>query len=207
MFAFIVKLFGCAEQTKQNSKTVKTDSFSELLSKSMEDFVNRPIHKVLTTQIIDTTSDDKLLQTVFDNLCEKLPKDYNKEYQTVLGWSKAQQAIYIIWWLEAEVNNGGYNQFYYNSSRQFAELAPAALKLVGALKFANLTERANEVYKKENEQIKKYQDGTLEGFSKSYEGNPLDKFDEEFYELYKKEELQEIQVAFIRNHKQDFIDK
>lgn len=207
MFAFIVNLFGCVEQTKQNGKPAKTDTLSEQFGKSMEDFNNRPIHKVLTTQIIDTTSDDELLQTVFDNLVEKLQKDYTKEYQTVLGWSKSQQAIYIIWWLEAEVNNGGYNQFYYNSSGQFAALAPGALKLVGALKFADLMAKANQVYKEENEKITKHQDGTSEGFSKSYEGNPLDKFDNEFYDLYKKENLQEIQVVYIRNHKQDFIDK
>ncbi|MGN6438005.1 MAG: DMP19 family protein [Agriterribacter sp.] len=120
---------------------------------------------------------------------------------------KAQQAIYIIWCLEAEINNGGFNQFYYNSSGQYAELTPDALILVGALKFADLTARANQVYKKEREKIVTHQDGTLEGFSKSYDDNPLNKFDNEFYDLYEEETLQKIQIDFIRNHKQDFIDK
>lgn len=206
MFASLLKLFGCSGQTKQSDKIAKSDTLNEQISKSIEDFKNRPIQKVLTAQIIDTTSDDELLQTVFDNLIGKFPKDYTKEYQTVLGWTKSQQAIYIIWCLEAEVNNGGYNQFYFNSSGQYADLTPDALKLVGASKFADLTMRANDVYKKENEKITKHQDGSLEGFSKSYDDNPLNKFDDEFYELYKKEDLQKIQVNYIRNHKQDFID-
>ncbi|CAN5207700.1 hypothetical protein BH11BAC5_BH11BAC5_13640 [soil metagenome] len=207
MFAFFLKLLGCSPQTKQSAKATKSDTLNDQFSKSLEDFQNRPIHKVLTEQIIDTTSDDELLQTVFDNLIAKFPNDYRKEYQTVLGWTKSQQAIYIIWCLEAEVNNGGYNQFYYNPSGQYADLAPDALKLIGALNFADLAARANEVYKNDNEKIKKEQDGTLKGFSKSYDDNPLGEFDDAFYNLCMKEDLQKIQVDFIRNHKQEFIDK
>jgi len=207
MFASILKLFGCSEQTTKNSTISKTDTLDKQISKSLEDFKNRPIHKVLTTQIIDTTSDDDLLQVVFDNIVEKFPTDYKKEYQAVLGLTKPQQAIYIIWCLEAEVNNGGYNQFYFNSSGQYADLAPDALKIVGAIKFADLTTRANDIYKKENDKITKHQDGTLEGFSKSYEDNPLDKFDDEFYDLEKSENLQKLQVDFIRKNKAQFVDK
>jgi hypothetical protein len=163
--------------------------------------------KILTAQIIDTTSDDELLQVVFDNLAEKLSKDYDEEYQAVLTWTKSQQAIYTIWWLEAEVNNGGYNQFYANSSGQFYKLLPDALKLVGAMKFADLTERANKTYESENKKITEHQDGTVEGFSKSYDNNPLNKFDDEFYDLYKTENLQQLQVDFIRKHKLEFIHK
>jgi hypothetical protein len=207
VFALLLKLFGYSGRPKQSDKVLKSNTLSEQINKSIESFKNRPIHKRLTTQIIDTTSDDDLLQIIFDNLIDKLPKDYTNEYQTVLGWTKSQQAIYIIWCLEAEVNNGGYNQFYFNSSGQYADLAPDALKLVGAPKFADLTTRANEVYKKEKEKIAIHQDGSLEGFSKSYNDNPLNKFDDEFYELYKKEDLQTTQITYIRNHKLDFIDK
>lgn len=207
MFVTLLKLFGCSGQATKENKNLTVDTLDEQISKSIEDFKNRPVHKVLTEQIFDTTSDDRLLQVVFDNLNEKLPKDYTLEYQTVLSWTKPRQAIYLIWYLEAEVNNGGYNQFYFNSSGQYYQLLPDALKLVGADKFSNLTERANKIYQQENKKITKHQDGTLEGFSKSYEDNPLNNFDTEFYDLYKTENLQQIQVAFIRNHKTEFIDK
>jgi hypothetical protein len=113
----------------------------------------------------------------------------------------------MIWLLEAEVNNGGYNQFYFNSSGQFYKQLPEALRLIGAYKFADLTIRANNTYEKENAKITKYQDGTIEGFSKSYDDNPLNKFDDEFYDLYKQEDLQKIQVDYIRKHKSAFVDK
>ncbi|NNV54108.1 DUF4375 domain-containing protein [Panacibacter sp. KCS-6] len=206
LIATILNLFGCSGQTKKNDIGLSKE-MEEQLAQSVEAFKNRPIHKELTEQIIDTTPDDNLLQVVFDNLSEKQPTNYEKEYETVMSWNKSRQAIYMIWALEAEVNNGGYNQFYFNSSGQFYKHLPDALRLVGATKFADLTKRANETFEKENPKITQHQDGTLEGFSKSYDDNPLNKYDDEFYDLYKMENLQQIQVAYIRKNKKEFIDK
>jgi hypothetical protein len=187
IIVMILNLFGCSERTKQNN--------------------NKPsIQTPLTEQIIDTTSDDMLLEVVYDNLFRKLSAAYDKEYEIVLSWNKSRQAIYMISRLEAEVNNGGYNQFYFNSSGQFAAALPEALKLVGATKFADLTERANSTFVKEKSKITEDQDGTVEGFSKSYENNPLNKFDEEFYKLNEVENLQKIQVDYIRKNKKEFTD-
>ena len=206
LIASIIDLFGCSGKTNKNDGKLSKD-MEEQITNSVETFKNRPIYKELTEQIIDTTSDENLLQVVFDNLSEKQPTDYEKEYETVMSWNKPRQAIYMIWALEAEVNNGGYNQFYFNSSGQFYKHLPDALTLVGANKFANLTKRANETFEKENPKITQHQDGTLEGFSKSYDDNPLNKFDDEFYDLYKTENLQQIQIEYIKTHKTEFIDK
>jgi hypothetical protein len=206
LISTLLNFFGCSGQTK-NKDGELSDEMKEQISKSVEDFKNRPIQKTLTAKVIDTTSDDNLLQVVFDNISEKLPSDYEKEYETVMTWNKSRQAIYMVWWLEAEVNNGGYNQFYSNSSGQFYKQLPDALTLIGATKFADLTKRANDTYQKENKKITQHQDGTIEGFSKSYDDNPLNKYDDEFYELYKVENLQQKQVDYIRKHKTEFIDK
>ena len=203
----ILNLFGCSGQTNKGNKNETKDNLQEQISKSMEDFENRPVYKNLTEKIIDTISDENLLQVVFDNLSAMQPSNYQKEYETVLSWNRSRQAIYMIWWLEAEVNNGGYNQFFFNSSGQFYKHLPNVLKLVGANKFADLTQRANDTFEKQNPKITQHQDGTIEGFSKSYDDNPLNKFDDEFYDLYKTENLQQLQVTFIRKHKTEFIDK
>ncbi|MND92385.1 hypothetical protein D3C80_845400 [compost metagenome] len=183
----IFNLFGCSETTKQNHSKPS-------------------IETSLTEQIIDTTSDDLLLDVVYDNLYRKLSATQDKEYEIVLSWNKSRQAIYMISQLQTEVNNGGYNQFYFNSSGQFAAALPEALKLVGATKFADLAERANRTFDKEKSKITKDQDGTVEGFSKSYENNPLNKFDEEFYKLNETKNLQKIQVDYIRKNKKEFTD-
>lgn len=201
----IFSLLGCSGNTMKDHNKFPQDT-EEKNIKSIEDLKKKPIYNKLTEQLIDNTPDGELLQVVFDNLSQKQSADYENELETLNSWNKSKQAIYIIWTLESEVNNGGFNQFYSNSSGKFYKYLPDVLKLVGANKFSELTRRANDTFEKENSKITRHQDGTVEGFSKSYEDNPLNKFDEAFYELYKTEELSQIQVDFIRKHKIDFID-
>lgn len=203
MFTLLFKWLGLSQKKNDQSK----NDLTEQITQSVENFKSRNTYKKLTSEIINNSSDDQLLQIVFDNLSKKFSADYKKEYETVMIFSKAQQAIYIIWCLEAEVNNGGFNQYYFNSSGQFAPLTPDALQLVGAHKFSALVAMANNVYETEYSNITEYQDGTLEGFSKSYNDNPLNKFDDEFYELYKIENLQQLQIDFIRKNLVSFIEE
>lgn len=160
----------------------------------------------LTEELIETTEPDNLPVMVFESLSERIGRNYKNEFKLVKSWNKSCQAIYVIWLLEGEVNNGGFNQFYANSSGNFAKLIPEALELIGSKKFSDLVRRANLTYKSEYSRITKYQDGTIEGFSKSYENNPLTIFDDAFYELYQEENLMDLQVKYIQAHKADFVN-
>ena len=209
LFVAILSLFGCSGPTSIKKPDVLSDTFKKNIRKVLDDYENRPVYKVLTSEIIDRSSDNDLLQIVIDNLSEKFPSDNTKEYKTFLSWNKPQQAIYIISILEDEINNGGFSQYYFNSSGQYANLAPEAFKMVGALAFENLTIRANKIYNMEYSKITKYQDDSGEGIgiSKSHEENPLNKFDDEFYKLEKTENLEKLLVKFIRKNKIQFVDK
>ncbi|KAA8478233.1 uncharacterized protein DUF4375 [Arcticibacter tournemirensis] len=160
----------------------------------------------LTISKIDKTSDSRLIQVVFRNIREKIKSLADDEYQAVSSLSKSRQAIYVIWHLQAEVNNGGFNQFYFNPVGKYAHLAPQALSHVGANKFSQLVVKANMTYEDYYDKITCQQDGTIEGFSRSYNDNPLNELDRQFYQLYSKEDLTAILIHFIRTHKQDFSD-
>ena len=67
-----------------------------------------------------------------------------------------------------------------------------------------MVRRANHAYEMENESITKHQDGTLDGFNKSCQDNPLNKYDGEFYSLDDAGQLQKILVGYIRDHKSEF---
>jgi len=202
----ILNILGCKGQSKNDSDELSKE-FLEQMDESINAFKNRKIYKEFTEQDIDAIPDDTILQAVFDNLSEKQPSDYEKEYETVLSWNKARQAIYIIWILEAEVNNGGFNQFYFNSSGQFYKHLAEALKLVGAEHFANLTERANQIYEENKDRLEEFDDGSIESFSESYKDNPLNDLDTEFYELYKSENLEQLQVKYIKDNWTKFTAK
>jgi hypothetical protein len=64
-------------------------------------------------------------------------------------WSEVSSAkrIFIsVWQLEAEVNNGGFHQYFWNSSGNLAADTPAALEAIGAIRTAEIVERANGLF-------------------------------------------------------------
>ena len=60
--------------------------------------------------------------------------------------SEAEQVFVSIWKLEAEVNNGGFSQYYFNSAGDHSLLAPSALRAIGAHQMAGIVEKANAVF-------------------------------------------------------------
>jgi hypothetical protein len=60
--------------------------------------------------------------------------------------SPGRRAILLAEALEAEVNNGGFDQYFLNSSGDGAALTPAALRLLAQEAAAALVERANALF-------------------------------------------------------------
>ena len=211
MFSTLFNFFGCKGQSKKTNNTTANIDIHKQLENSIEAFKNRPIYTKLTLQILDSVHDENLEQTIIDNIFSKQDSinSYEKNYSILKSLSKGRQAIFATWGLEAEVNNGGFNQYFFNfsSSGQYAEEARDGFALIGANKHANLTQRAIDSYMKNIKYFEKFNDGTLESFSKSYDNNPLDKFDKEFYALDSVEHLSKLRIDYIRKHKSEFIDR
>ena len=199
----LFNFFGCKTKGLENKEVDPNKEIQSLIDKSFDDFNNRKIYDKLTDNIISQTSDDHLLQTVFDNIETNFNEGEIYTVNELEKLSKGKQAIFAIWILQAEVNNGGFNQFYYNNG-QFSEMAYHGLELIGAQKYSNIVKRANSFYSEIKDELEKDDDGTIESFSKSYENNPLNILDNEFYELDKKERLDDIQIKYIRNNMDQF---
>ena len=200
MIGSLLKLFGCSGQEKKTTKPT-TD---EIL-KSVKDFQNRPIYKTLTADIISKIKDEELEQTIFDNISTNMESDSREEREIVKALTPGQRAIYVTWIIEGEVNNGGFNQFYFNSSGQFADMGEDAFKQIGANMFADLVRQANEIYSEIKDDLEQFNDGTTESFSESYDDNPLNDLDDKFYKLYEEEPLSQMKIKFIRNNVKEFV--
>ena len=87
------------------------------ISAAMEAFKNRKTYKELTPEILNAIPDDEVEQAVIDYVSAKIGDDFDHEVQIVAKLPIGAQALYITWWVEAEVNNGGFNQYYWNSPR------------------------------------------------------------------------------------------
>ena len=59
---------------------------------------------------------------------------------------ETDRVIVAVWALDGEVNNGGFEQFYFNSSGDYAYFVPSALNLINANQTAEIVQEANQEF-------------------------------------------------------------
>jgi len=64
------------------------------------------------------------------------------ERESMEALTDEERVVLAVEALEREVNNGGYDQFFVNSSREFAHIIVSALQRIGCKKTATITQRA-----------------------------------------------------------------
>ena len=192
MLSSILSVFGCDDM---NSDKKITDS-----SGAMQEFrQNIEANRILTRQMLDTTVDEKLEGKIIANINSKQDQDLGNEKDILPTLSNERQAIYYIYLVEAGVNNGGFDQFYLNQfintdgSYMFNKTS-GAFQMIKAIKFADLVERANQIFKAEEKDF--WEKGGLFG-----------ELDQEFYNTYKKENLFDLRIKFIRENIAAFVDE
>lgn len=141
-------------------------------------------YEFLKQEEISSIPDDELVYAVMSWMWSKFNTDWSDDFEIISSLPKPCQDIYSVYIIEGEVNNGGFNQCYFNSSRQFTKMAESGFKAIGAAGYADLMIRANTIYSEIKDDLEKYDDGTLESFSESYGDNPLNALDDEFYSKY-----------------------
>ncbi|WP_116127236.1 DUF4375 domain-containing protein [Lewinella sp. IMCC34183] len=189
-------------------KNAKSDISFDEISNSIDDYNLQVNDTVLSPELIANSDPFDLVYLIFNKIFNELPEDYTKQSQYIMqDLNEGQRAIYITWLWEGEINNGGFNQFYANPSGQYAAILPDLLLNIGANSFAELMVRSNILYAKNIQSITRHQNGTLEGFSKSYEDNPLNGLDKRFYDLNEKNGLINYQANFIRTNASLFVQE
>jgi hypothetical protein len=68
------------------------------------------------------------------------------ERKSLNSFNHAELRIFAVWTLEAEVNNGGFDQFFFNSSGELALEALGGLEMIGADAMADIVRRALAVF-------------------------------------------------------------
>src|SRR3989344_4641927 len=67
------------------------------ISQSVDEFIKRPIHKVLTKEVIASVNDNDLEQTVFDNISQLIRVSKKDEFHAIEELSPGQKAVYSTW--------------------------------------------------------------------------------------------------------------
>ncbi len=193
-------MVSCGKKEKQSDELIGDE-----IEASLKDFENRKRYSSITTDILKNIPDDKLEMAVIDYITDvKLKGDFKDEYRIIQNLGKGFRYIYITWSLDGEVNNGGFIQYFYNSSGLFAGDLAEALHNIKALKTEKIALEAIAVYNKEraiHEKVK--QDGSMESFMSSYGESELGRLDELFYKSG--EDLSSLRIKYIRENPDQFI--
>jgi hypothetical protein len=200
--ASLALTLGCTQPSPKNG-TSEMDVDDEAFRKSIEDFQNRKIYTSLDIETLQSIADDDLEQAVVDYVCEKI-ENAGEERIAIAALSDGNRALWHTWVLDGEVNNGGFNQYYWNTNGLFSEQAVEAFRFFGATNHATLMQKANTVRAEEEIAMKKYRDeNTLVSFSASYDESKLGPIDDEYYSL--DEVLSALRIAKIRQSPELFI--
>src|SRR5712672_1559263 len=99
--------------------TPEDPPMDDRIKKPLDDFANRGIYRSLSPQILASIPDDKLEQAVFDYAASKLEGHHDDEVHIVNKFPPGVRALYVTWEVEAEVNNGGFHQYYWNTADRY----------------------------------------------------------------------------------------
>jgi len=82
-----------------------------------------------------------------------IAKGKDDEKLLATRFSPGQKALYFIWYLDAEVMNGGFIQFYWNDNRKYLPPITDGLNLIGDTAMINLVNKADHEYLKHKKQF------------------------------------------------------
>lgn len=122
------------------------------------------------------------------------------------GWDRltyAEQVFLSVWELEAELNNGGFNQYFFNSAGDHAAQVSTALRSIGANNVAAIVDRALATF---GENFSEDRDARREGLeSIDPDSDLFDTLDAEF--LAYPDDLAALLAAFVAERRSEIRDR
>lgn len=122
----------------------------------------------------------------------------NDEIEKGKSLSYAQKSLYYWWYLDAQVTNGGFVQFYYNGYEKYIPTIVKGLEHIGDKKMSNLVKKADKIYQKNKKLMKKAQKSDLFGSDLYDRLDELSILDDEYFDL--NEKTMSLIEKYFRNH-------
>lgn len=157
----------------------------------------------VTMADITGASDEELWEILYQALIPRVTGSRDEQYATVKSWTRGLQMLWATQLVDEEVSNGGFNQYFFNSSGQFAVEAIEGFELVGAPERAALVRRAvNQLFRDAPRLREFYQPRTMEAFMESYKHTDLAAIDDEWSSA---PEFFTPRTRYIREHPEEFV--
>jgi hypothetical protein len=147
--------------------------------------------------------DEELWSILFQSLIPRVTGTRDEQYAVVKSWTKGLQMLWATQLVDDEVNNGGFNQYFFNSSGQFAMEAIEGFELIGAHERGTLVRRAVDQLFRDAPRLRQfYEQRTMEAFMESYSHTDLGAIDEAWF---KAPEFFTPRTRYIRENPEQFV--
>lgn len=121
------------------------------------------------------------------------------EYTALSG---AERVFRAVWELEAEINNGGFDQYFFNSSGDLARAAIDGLRAIGANAMARIVADAVVAAKYDPEVTHDVRQAALDDLDEE-NLEKLDEFDQAFYAY--PDDLTVLLYEYVSKHEAEFV--
>lgn len=164
-----------------------------------------PRPNVLNRATLEAIEDKDLDYALSWYVVEQYKDNLSKTEEIILNLPSGLRNHYLSWLLEAEIMNGGLNQYFWNVSPSLIQRTPEALREIGATEAAKLLEAAIAQGAEESQMRERFKasPSLVEGFSESYKYSKLEQFDEKYMEL--SDRVMEKRIAYVRGHYELFL--
>ncbi len=152
-------------------------------------------HPDIDSLLVNNT--DRLILDLDTYLCEL--SSYGDELEKL---TEPQKTFYFNQYLEKEINNGGFNQYFYNSSGDFAHQTIISLREINAIKTADILQLAidqfpNSIVPKDRSERQEILEKIEEKANEVWE-----QLDKRFLEY--EDNLYDLNIEFIKQHRSLF---
>lgn len=141
--------------------------------------------------------DSSLAYSIGFQLMEKIEK-YGIENLT-----NEEKWFYAVYELDNEVNNGGYLQYFDNSSGDLAYLIIDALQTIGSKKVLESTKSALDIYGKMPSKDREERMNEITTITNDYENNLWDECDSFFYDI-EDENIESLLIDYVASNNKKF---
>jgi hypothetical protein len=131
--AVLVLLAGCGGQSASAPTEARRSTEARRLDPKL--LIQRP-----------QASGFDLLLAIVEGMEARMGADYEREWEVLSRSTRGQSAVYALVLTDGEVNNGGFDQFFFNSSGSVMDEAIDGATLIRASANAGILEEAAEVF-------------------------------------------------------------
>ena len=137
----------------------------------------------LTPELLASLSADEVADAIVQHVHLCVAGAWGREAPIIRALPAGVRAIYTTWLVDAEVNAGGFHQYFFNSSGQYAGDALAGYELLGVEEYAAIMRSAIATFEIDRDQLGSVEAEDPETLASLPAHDALREIDQRYYAL------------------------